>query len=433
MSLQGGRIGWLMVAGLSISIVIAGQFSGWNYGLAHGWANMFVATLLTASLYMGISFCVAELSSALPNAGGFAFYSEIAFGRYAGFFAGFAVFLALTIGTGAAANFVAAYTQSIFGVGGWAIKALLFAVVIGLHLRGVGEALGLVLVAGAVAVAALLLFCFTMIPHFDAAHLHLPNGEWGLSLKGLFAAIPFAIWLFLGVEQAASASEEARDPGKTMPLGLIGGMVVLLFTASGILLLAPGGGNPHVASAGDPLYAAMTLPDGDGSLKLVRDLVGLGAIFGLFATFFSLTYSASRQLYALGRNGSLPKIVAYTNRRGAPAGALVVIGLVAAAITLLPADQVLVAVVLLLGSCYVLTLAAYITLRKRLPDLDRPFRAPGGVVTASLCLVMSVVAVIACFQLSWPLLIGLAVALAVGSTIFAVHQTYAPAAAPTAP
>jgi ethanolamine permease len=303
-----------MIAGLSVSTVVAGQFAGWNYGLANGWSNMFVATVFSAVLYLGLAFCVAELSASLPSAGGFGAYSQAAFGRFPGFLTGFAVFAALAIGTGVAANFVSNYVTSLLGVGGWPVKLAIFVLVIVVHLCGVGEALGLVMAAGVVAVLALVLFCLACIPHFQLANLFDHGQAPPLSLSAVFHSIPFAIWLFLGLEQAATASEEAVDPGRTMPRALLVSIAILALTACGVLLFAPGAaGTTKVAVADDPLYMALGFGTGAAPAGLLPKVVALGAIFGLFATFFSLCYAASRQLFSLAR--------AFPRCSGRPTGA----------------------------------------------------------------------------------------------------------------
>ena len=424
MELQHGRLTWPMIAGLSVSTVIAGQFAGWNYGLVNGWSNMFIATMFSALLYMGLAFCVAELSAALPSAGGFSAYGTAAFGRLPGFLVGFAVFVALAIGTGVAANFVSNYVASLLGIGGWPVKLAMFLLVVGVHLCGVGEALGLVLAAGAAAVLSLGLFCLACAPHFQASNLVSHDPGTSLSIGNIFRSIPFAVWLFLGLEQAATASEEAADPGRTMPRALIVAIAILATTASGVLIFAPGTvGTAKVGAADDPLYMALGFGQPGRPSGLMPTVVALGAIFGLFATFFSLCYAASRQLFSLARDGGLPAFFGMTNGRGAPAVALVTVVGIGVPVSTLPADTLLLGVVLLLAATYVAMLSAFIALRRRRGDLGRPFKAPGGVVTAVLTLVLAVIAVVACFQLSWPVLIGIAVAMAIGVLLYATRPS----------
>lgn len=415
--LNRGRLGWPTVAALGISIVIAGQFSGWNYGLAAGgWAGMFAASLLVLVLYVGLSLCVAELSSAMPDAGGLYTYAQAAFGPFVGYLVGLAIFIALAIGSGAATEFISAYTHSVMGIGGWAVKLPLFLVIIAIHLRGVGEALGLTFAIGAVAVLTIVLFCAAMVPFFRIENLSTAGAPLALDLNGIFASIPFAVWLFLGVEQAATASEEARNPASTMPKGLLAAIAVLFITATGVLLLAPGaGGAERVGAADDPLYAAISSPSAYREGAWLAQVVGAGALLGLIATFFSLIYSSSRQLFALARNGYFPASVARVGRRGTPYVALIVVGMIGIPASLMPPSKILVIVVLLLSASYIVVLAAFIHMRITRPTLPRPFRAHGGKVTAGVSMALSSIVLAACFQLDRVILLSLSGCLVVGA------------------
>jgi ethanolamine permease len=411
MSLAKSAISWRQVAGLGISLVVAGQFTGWNYGLAAGgWANMSAATFLMAVFCFGLALCVAELSAALPHAGGIYTYAEAAFGPFTGYIVGFAVFTALTIGAGAAAEFISAYSGHAFGFGGWPLKAGIFAVILGLHIRGVGEALRWLVAAGVLAVISLLVFDLAMLPYFKLANLVTPASPVHLDARGVFACIPFAIWLFITIEQTAAASEEAEDPGRTMPKGIIAAISVLLLTALGVLVLATGaGGITRVGAADDPLYAAMTSTSALGSSAWLARVIGAGAVLGLLATLFSLIYSASRQLFALARDQRLPLWLGRTNRRGAPHVALLLVGTVGIAISAVRPEKILLAVVLLLSASYIVVLASFIRLRMTRPELHRPFRAWGGIVMAAICLLLSVLVFVACFQVDIEILAGLGI------------------------
>jgi len=409
MTLLRSSIDWRHVAGLGIAIVIAGQFSGWNYGLAaSGWANMVVATLLMALLCFGLALCLAELSAARPHAGGLYSYCEDAFGPFAGYITGCAVAVALTIGTGAAAEFISAYATHVLGFGGWPLKIGIFAAIIGLHLRGVGEAMGFVAAAGFLALASILLFDVTMLPHFDVANLLRGGQPLHVDVRGVFSCIPFAIWLFIAVEQTAAASEEVADPGRDMPRGIIAAIVALLISALGILLLGIGGGGiDQVATADDPLYAAMTSPRAGGAPGWAIAAVGIGGIVGLLGTLFSLIYSTSRQIFALARDGRLPAILGRTNRRGAPDVALLSVAAIGLAMSAVSPERVLLAVVLLLSGSYIVLLAAFLRLGSVWRDLHRPFRAYGGKATAMVCLLLSTILFAACFQVDVSMLAGL--------------------------
>src|SRR5204863_8046002 len=94
------------------------------------------------------------------------------------------------------------------------------------------------LVVTIAAVGELLLFCGVTAPHFDAAAFArdgLPHG-WG----GAFACLPFAIWLYLGIEGVANVAEEARDPQRDVPRGFGWAIVTLVGLALAVLFSAVG-------------------------------------------------------------------------------------------------------------------------------------------------------------------------------------------------
>ncbi len=139
----------------------------------------------------------------------------------------------------------------LFGItDGWWVYLAVYALFIGIHLMGVGEALKVMMAIAAVAVVGLVLFLLGAIPAFDAANLTdiAPTDAAGASdwlpfgLLGVWAAFPFAIWFFLAVECVPLAAEEAKDPARSMPKGIVAAMAVLATLA--VLMLgsppAPG-------------------------------------------------------------------------------------------------------------------------------------------------------------------------------------------------
>jgi ethanolamine permease len=392
--LKSGALGWANVAGLGIAIAISGQFSGWNFGLAAGgWGGILTAAIIMAVFYLGYTQCVAELAAAMPSAGGFETYCRRAFGLSAGYVVGMSVLVALAIAIGVVANFTAAYAQSVLGVGAVQMKVGLFAVVLVLQLRGVREAVGATMTVGAIAVAVLALFCGSMAQFAHAPNLVSNTGAGGLFPHGAFgilAAIPYALWMFLGVEQAALAAEETFDPGRTMPKALTIGVLTLLVVGLGVLVLGPAGaGTDSISTAADPLYSALTSPLAFGQENWLTRVIGTGALVGLIATFFSIVYASSRQLFSLARDGYLPIQLAATNRRHAPRTALFVVIGAGIAASFFPPEQLMLPIVFLFNVTFLIALAAFVRLR--------PYRAVGGCLTAGVTTALSLVVLIACF------------------------------------
>ncbi|MBI5738401.1 MAG: amino acid permease, partial [Mycolicibacterium neoaurum] len=208
--LKSGTAGWVLLAGLGVSYVISGDYSGWNFGLAEGgFGGLAIAAVIIAGMYLALVLGMAELSSALPAAGGGYTFARRALGPWGGFATGTAILIEYAIAPAAIATFIGAYVESLglFGItDGWWVYLAAYLIFIGIHLAGVGEALKVMFVITAIALVGLLVFAVAAIGHFDVANLTdmavdetaagasswLPNGY-----LGIWASIPFAIWFFL--------------------------------------------------------------------------------------------------------------------------------------------------------------------------------------------------------------------------------------------
>ena len=403
--LRSGSAGWLLLAGLGISYVISGDYSGWNFGLAHGgFGGLAIAAVIIAGMYLALVLGMAELSSALPAAGGGYTFARRALGPWGGFATGTAILIEYSIAPAAIANFIGSYVESLnlFGIrNGWWIYLAAYAIFIGIHLSGVGEALKVMFVITAIALVGLIVFAVSAIGHFDPANLTniaVDSGATGASsflphgYLGIWAAIPFAIWFFLAVEGVPLAAEETANPERNVPRGIIAAISVLILTCGAVLLLATGaGGAEQMSTSGNPLVEAL----GDGTAAKVVNYIGLA---GLIASFFSIIYAYSRQLFALSRAGYLPTRLSVTNSRKAPTWALIVPGVVGFALSLTGhGDLLLNMAVFGAAVSYVLMMVSHIVLRRREPDMRRPYRTPGGAFTTGFALVIAVLAVIATF------------------------------------
>lgn len=404
--LRKGAAGWVLLAGLGVAYVISGDFAGWNFGLDHGgWGGLLVATVLMAVMYLCMVLALAELSSAIPTAGGGYGFARRALGPWGGFMTGTAILIEYTIAPAAIATFIGAYVNALVGLDGPLVYLFFYALFVGIHLWGVGEALKLMFVITGVAAAALVAFVVGMIPHFEAQNLFdiPPTDAAGASAflpfgyRGVWAAIPYAIWFFLAIEGVPLAAEETRDPARDLPRGIIAGMLVLVALAALILTLGPGAaGAAHLRTAGDPLVAALESPGAYGGPTLLSRAVNLVGLAGLIASFFSIIYAYSRQTFALSRAGYLPRALSVTGQRKTPVLALVVPGAVGFALSLTRKGDLLILVAVFGATVsYVLMMLSHILLRYREPAMPRPYRTPGGVITSSVALLLSVVAMVA--------------------------------------
>ena len=88
-TLKQGTAGWLLLAGLGVGYVISGDYSGWNFGLAEGgFGGLLIAGMVIAGMYLAMVLGMAEMSSALPAAGGGYTFARRALGPWGGFATG---------------------------------------------------------------------------------------------------------------------------------------------------------------------------------------------------------------------------------------------------------------------------------------------------------------------------------------------------------
>ena len=402
--LKKGTAGWVLLAGLGVSYVISGDYSGWNFGLEQGgFGGLLIAAVVIAAMYLAMVLGMAEMSSALPAAGGGYTFARRALGPWGGFATGTAILIEYAIAPAAIATFIGAYVESLglFGItDGWWVYLAVYAIFIGIHLSGAGEALKIMFVITAIALVGLVIFALAALGQFEASNLTdiAPGDAAGASnflpfgYLGIWAAVPFAIWFFLAIEGVPLAAEEAKDPSKNVPRGIIAAMVILLITGATVLILVTGaGGAQAMQDSGNPLVEAL----GDGTAATVVNYIGLA---GLVASFFSIMYAYSRQLFALSRAGYLPNVLSITNSRKAPTLALVVPGVIGFLLSLTGQGAMLLNMAVFGAAVrYVLMMVSHIVLRRREPHMERPYRTPGGVATTSFALVIAALAVVATF------------------------------------
>jgi ethanolamine permease len=384
------EIGILGLWSLAVGLVISGEYFGWSYGWATaGTVGFLYTTVLVSLLYVAFIFSFTELTTAIPHAGGPFEYARRAFGPFGGLVAGYATLVEFALAPPAIAAALGAYIHFQFdSIPVLAVGIVAFALFVWLNAIGVKQAMRFEIFVTVLAVAELLVFMAVVAPGFKVQNFltnPMPSGA-----AGVLAAIPFAIWFFLAIEGVAMAAEEVKEPKKTIPRGYISGIVTLVALAFGVMIFAGAAGDWSKLSAIDsPLPEAMAMVVGRQS-GWIHMLVAIG-LFGLLASFHGIILSCSRQIYALGRAGYLPRRLASVHAsRRTPQPALVAtggIGIIALA-TGVTSELITLSA---LGAIvmYICSMFALFRLRRSEPRLDRPFHAPLYPLLPIVALVLS--------------------------------------------
>lgn len=437
---------------LGVGAVISGHYSGWNLGLAQGgWGGMLIATVLIMIMYLGLTFSIAEMSPALPHTGGAYSFSRTAMGPWGGFLTGLAENVEYVLTPAVIVFFISSYMTGIFETPAslqpvWWIA--FYAAFLWLNIVGVELSFRVTLIVTLAALAVLIVFWISALPNIDFGRWALNIGPDGAELPegngpflpagltGALVCLPFAVWLFLAIEQLPLAAEESHDPKRDMPKGIIAGMFTLIVSAFAILYLNPsvaGVGSYALGRSGEPLLDGFRAIFGGGLAKLLA----LIAVVGLIASFHTIIFAYGRQIYSLSRAGYFPTMLSVTHgHRKTPH-----VAMIAGAVTGL---AVMFAVWFGVGAergsaiiggtllnmavfgamfSYIMQGAAFVLLRRRRPEMERPYRSPLGETGALATIAIAAITIY--FQLLDPIyragVVGVAVWFVVAILYFALY------------
>lgn len=362
---------------IAVGLVISGEYFGWNYGWGvAGTMGMLIATLAVTVLYITFIFSFTELTTSIPNAGGPFTYAHRALGPLGGLIAGYATLIEFLFATPAIAYALGSYIHFLVPSMNVMYTAIgCYVLFTAINMLGIKESALFTLLVTLLAVIELLVFMGIVAPHFqfkNFMHDSLPFG-W----KGVFAALPFAIWLYLAIEGVSMVAEETKDPKRTIPKGYVAGISTLVLLALGVMILTGGLTDWKKLTTIDYL-----LPEAVG-IALGKDnqftklFAGIG-LFGLIASFHSIILTYSRQLFSLARENYLPSALAKLHPRfQTPHRALIVGGIIGIiAIVSGKTNELIIFSVLGAIVMYITSMISLFVLRKKEPALERPFKAP---------------------------------------------------------
>jgi len=409
-------VSWQLLWFLGVGAVISGDFSGWNFGLvAGGFWGLAIATALMALMYICMVYSIAELSAALPHAGGFYSFTRNAFGPLAGFICGVMTTIEYVLTPAVIVFFIGSYLNTLLPAIPVPVWWLLFYLIfVAINIRSVELTLKVGLFITLMAATVLVIFYFGALltdafnpsllfnipPDPGQSATWLPKG-WA----GVFKSLPYAIWFYLAIEQLPLAAEEARDV-KDIPDALTWGIYTLLFFSLFTLIVNSGvaGGAVEIGKSAAPLADGFKAAFGEGIFTTTLTLI---AITGLIASFHTVIYAYGRVIFALSRAGYFPRQLSVTSKSRTPATALIVgavIGLICTTIIQIAGGQGVVGAALLnmavLGAVvsYILVMLSYIKLKVDRPELQRPYKSPLGIWGAGIGAGLAIVAFFACFS-----------------------------------
>lgn len=351
--------------------------------------------------------CYAEFASTVPVAGSAYTFSYATFGELAAWIIGWDLLLEFALAAAVVSKGWSQYLGQVFDRGAAVVEiggvsfdwgaVLLIAVLTTLLALGTKLSSRVSMIAVAIKVGVILLVIVVGLSFFDSANLtpFIPEsvpGEDGQGLTqslfswvtgagnstfgwyGLLAAASLVFFAFIGFDVVATAAEETKNPQRDLPRGILGSLLVvtILYVAVTIVLT---GMVPYTDLAGDDatLATAFAL----NGATWAKNIISIGALAGLTTVVMVMLLGQTRVLFAMSRDGLVPRGLARTGDRGTPVRITVIVGVVCALLAGFVEFGTLEEMVNI-GTLFAFLLVSIgvIVLRRTRPDLPRGFKVP---------------------------------------------------------
>jgi len=372
-----------------------------------------LVSFLVAGLAAGLSaLCYAEMASAIPVSGSTYSYAYHALGELVAVVIAGCVLLEYGVATGAVAvGWSGYFNELLHETIGWQLpRALSISPIPGtdgvatgglinlpavvlvllcmlLLIRGASESAKINAIMVLIKLGVLLLFSVIGFTAFNADHF---SNFFGMGFAGISAAAGTIFFSFIGLDAVATAGEEVKDPQKALPRAIIGALTIV----SGIYLAVAAAG-----LAAKPVSFFEDSENSEAGLALIlKEITGnevwstvlaAGAVISIFSVTLVTLYGQTRILFAIGRDGLIPKRFLEVNPKTmTPTFNTIVVSIVVALIGgFVPADYLWDTVSIGTLMAFSMVAIGIMVMRRTHPNLERPFKIPGYPVTPILTVV----------------------------------------------
>ncbi|MGD9618332.1 MAG: APC family permease [Mycolicibacterium sp.] len=368
-----------------------------------------VAFVLAAIACGLAALCYAEFASTVPVAGSAYTFSYATFGEFTAWIIGWDLILEFAVAAAVVAKGWSSYLGTVFDFGGGVTEVaglevdwgalLIIGFVVTILAVGTKLSAGVSLAITALKVAVVLLVVAVGAFYIKTANYSpfLPPAESGeragsgaeqslFSLLtggegstygwyGLLAGASIVFFAFIGFDIVATTAEETKQPQRDVPRGILASLaiVTVLYLAVSIVLTGMVSYTELRDAESANLATAFALNGVDWAAKVIS----IGALAGLTTVVIVLVLGQSRVLFAMSRDGLLPRQLAKTGRRGTPVRITLLVGaVVAITASVFPIHRLEEMVNIGTLFAFALVSAGVIVLRRTRPDLKRGFRTP---------------------------------------------------------
>lgn len=398
----------------------AGIFSiGAQAAAFHAGPAVIISFLIAGIVCGAAVMCYAEFASMIPVAGSAYTFTYTTVGEIIAWVIGWDLILEMLMAGSVVSKYWGVYLNDFFRLIGWSINtniaigsfnfdvAPLIIVAFFTALLVLGTKIG-ARVDGALTVLKIAIVLFVVVVGFFyikadnftpfippsepaassdsgvSAVMNQPLWQWATGMTpsiygvaGIISGAALVFFAFLGFDVVATTSEEAVNPKRNVPLGIgVGmGLIIVLYTLVAIVTTGMVSYKDLAKQASPSLATAFEMVGANWAAKIIS----FGIVIGLATVVMVLLLGLTRVVFAMSRDGLLPRGLSHTGKHGTPVRLQVIVGVVMALIAACSDVDVL-ADMVNIGTLSAFTLVAISVpiMRRKRPDLKRTFRMPGN-------------------------------------------------------
>jgi len=344
--------------------------------------------VLAGAICVLVALCYSELASMAPVSGSAYTYTYHALGEQPAFLVGWNLLLEFVVaGSAVAIGWSGLFGAALESLFGWQLPhaitagpgsggiinlpAVLIIVAIAVVLSlDVKITAAVVKALVALTILVLVLVIAVGAPHIVAANW-TPFSPFGMT--GIVGGAAMAFFAYLGFDVVATSAEETKNPGRDLPWGIIGSVViatVLYILVSGVLT----GVAPYTSLDNEAPVATALTAIGAG---WIGSVILVASVIALTKGLLTVIYGQTRLVFAMCRDGLLPRALCATNRHGAPVRLSALLGLAGAVIAGFFSIDTVAELVNIGALCaFAVVSIGVLVLRRTEPDRPRSFRVP---------------------------------------------------------
>ena len=395
-------LGWPHLIALGVGAIIGTGIYTLT-GVAAGLAGpgVILSFAIAGVICAGAALCYAEMASLTPQAGSAYTYAYVTLGEAIAWIIGVSLILEYTLVCSAVSVGWSGYASGLIHQAGWGVPeafldkgivdlpAIFIALVVtGMLLVGTRESATVNFILVCVKLVALAAFVAFTLPSFDAAHFQ-PFTPFGFGAHeidgkkfGVMGAAAIIFFAFYGFDAISTAAEEAKNPKRDLTIGIVGSMALCTVIYMVIAACALGAVPFQLFSKSpEPLAFVLKELGKPGAAAIIAG----AAVVAMPTVIMVFMFGQSRVFFAMARDGLLPRQLAAVSKRGVPTAVTIMTGVIAAIFAgLVPLDEIASLANAGTLAAFIAVACAVLVLRRRAPELPRPFVTPLVWVVAPL-------------------------------------------------